>query len=849
MSKKYINTLDYYGYRENNKMDSAKSSLYKVKVSDKDGNIITIEKDDSLYACVGLELFSGVLSLIDKAHDDSILAEIEFPNAGEVSNCRYDEDLNAILFDILTLNGETQTVELDVASLVELYEAGQGIEIGEKNEETGRKPISVKLVEGEELLTLSDEGLGLDEKVVTDEELEAAISGKADTEYVESLIESISGLSSGITEIEEEIEEIYDELDNIRSGMTDIDEEIGELSGKVETLEEDVDGLKEDVENIKEDVEGIKDNINELSGDVATLEENVEAISGAVDVLGDSIESISGDVDTLKTDLENEIEERKTTAVANVEYDSSAKTINFYNINDELVDSIDATEFIKDGMVDSVELTEISGDTYLHIVFNTDAGKEDIYLNIGDIFNADNYYTKEEVDGIITPMQQFEAALAETDSQQWAVINQNRQDMETVDGQLWAAIAAETSAREAGDAALQGQIDGIGYDIDGLRNDLADEVQARIDGDAAVEASIDAKVNAEKERAMAAERAIADSVSEFDDRIREVEDAQRDLGGTVRVLSGRVDGFEAALADETNARIDKDRDLENAIADIRDTFATKEYVDQKDAETLENAINASILSSKTYTDTEIDKVEVELKQYCDSGHTELQKAISNNTTRINAVTEWDGQGVYDDSDKNGVLDVLHREFHEYVEHAGILKDVKFEDGNLIFIYETPEGEKTVVIPVGDIVDLSDYYKKEETDALLDEKLDKSEYEDISAQVSANTENISLLDNDIAELIEKLGYTDNDTLVRNGEREVAFGQYNISVNSDNPSEKTLFSVGNGSDDENRRNALEIKQNGDVYLWVEGEFMNINKLLGQIAHEIYDADSQSHFFDGN
>jgi hypothetical protein len=107
----------------------------------------------------------------------------------------------------------------------------------------------------------------------------------------------------------------------------------------------------------------------------------------------------------------------------------------------------------------------------------------------------------------------------------------------------------------------------------------------------------------------------------------------------------------------------------------------------------------------------------------------------------------------------------------------------------------------------------------------------------------------LLDNEIAELIEKLGYTDNDTLVRNGEREVAFGQYNISVNSDNPSEKTLFSIGNGSDDENRRNALEIKQNGDVYLWVEGEFMNINKLLGQIAHEIYDADSQSHFFDGN
>jgi hypothetical protein len=42
-----------------------------------------------------------------------------------------------------------------------------------------------------------------------------------------------------------------------------------------------------------------------------------------------------------------------------------------------------------------------------------------------------------------------------------------------------------------------------------------------------------------------------------------------------------------------------------------------------------------------------------------------------------------------------------------------------------------------------------------------------------------------------------------------------------------------------------------KNGDVYLWIEGEFMNINKLLGQIAHEVYDADTthNSHFFDGD
>ena len=83
-----------------------------------------------------------------------------------------------------------------------------------------------------------------------------------------------------------------------------------------------------------------------------------------------------------------------------VEYDSSGKTIDFYS-DGALVDSIDATDFIKDGMVDHVELTTLSGDTYLHIVFNTDAGKEPIDINLGDIFDAENYYTKQEVNDLL----------------------------------------------------------------------------------------------------------------------------------------------------------------------------------------------------------------------------------------------------------------------------------------------------------------------------------------------------------------------------------------------------------------------------------------------------------------
>ena len=80
-----------------------------------------------------------------------------------------------------------------------------------------------------------------------------------------------------------------------------------------------------------------------------------------------------------------------------VQYVSSSKTINFYDKGENLVGVVDATDFIKDGMVDNVY---ISGST-LVISFNTDAGQEDITINLTDIFNPANYYDKTVIDGLL----------------------------------------------------------------------------------------------------------------------------------------------------------------------------------------------------------------------------------------------------------------------------------------------------------------------------------------------------------------------------------------------------------------------------------------------------------------
>lgn len=70
----------------------------------------------------------------------------------------------------------------------------------------------------------------------------------------------------------------------------------------------------------------------------------------------------------------------------NLNYNRENKIISIKKENNDIITQIDATDFIKDGMINTVELIENPDGrpvgTYLVITFNTDAGKEPIYLDI-----------------------------------------------------------------------------------------------------------------------------------------------------------------------------------------------------------------------------------------------------------------------------------------------------------------------------------------------------------------------------------------------------------------------------------------------------------------------------------
>lgn len=76
----------------------------------------------------------------------------------------------------------------------------------------------------------------------------------------------------------------------------------------------------------------------------------------------------------------------------NLTYNTKTKKINLEGFDSSIIASIDATAFIKDGMINTVKLVtnpeSHDPGTYLVITFNTDAGKDDIYLDVTGLIDV-----------------------------------------------------------------------------------------------------------------------------------------------------------------------------------------------------------------------------------------------------------------------------------------------------------------------------------------------------------------------------------------------------------------------------------------------------------------------------
>ena len=279
---------------------------------------------------------------------------------------------------------------------------------------------------------------------------------------ISNLYSAFTEVNSDITSIEGEIDDIYSAITNINSALTDTitdikvnDEGNLELMNYDELLDTvpltDAYYTKQDI-SVKEHV--ISAALNELNDKIGEqytkeeidniIEKDEEITAAALNDINDrKVDSVEyqksnstlkfyatnedgrTEVSSVKLDInmddyytKTEIDEDISSINSSISSINSSKfdnasyvtgttngetyqRIEFY-ANGSTVATIDAKPFIKDGMVNNVEIKDVTigGEsvTCLVITFNTDAGKQEIDIELSDIFDSKQYYKKSEVD-------------------------------------------------------------------------------------------------------------------------------------------------------------------------------------------------------------------------------------------------------------------------------------------------------------------------------------------------------------------------------------------------------------------------------------------------------------------
>ena len=213
---KNIHALDYYGYRDFNKLIprcgcSSVSTGMSITLSKEDGNIITIAKDGGIMASLGLEVDGVMLYLVNKMTGER-LSGVEAPGAHAVSDFSFEYANNKLIVCVDKVDGTKENKFLNLSNLIKIYEAGPGVSISDD-------AIKVKLKQNGGL-KFDDEGSieVSDDDVAMQPELDALISSLAPSAQTISQNQSdIASLSGAVNDINSELETLSSDVEELKS--------------------------------------------------------------------------------------------------------------------------------------------------------------------------------------------------------------------------------------------------------------------------------------------------------------------------------------------------------------------------------------------------------------------------------------------------------------------------------------------------------------------------------------------------------------------------------------------------------------------------------------------------------
>lgn len=527
-------------------------------------------------------------------------------------------------------------------------------------------------------------------------ELSATVETFIDTQsqFNQAVVDELSGVTSDIEKLKEIDNEYGEQLSALTDGVNDalcgiqvlgdkvddLTEDLAELSGKVETFsaetEEEFDEVWEELDKKldkteaeetyakKEDVP-TKDELEEILEDYATKEwveeqgyldqeegdaryakkETVDALSdrvnSAVTDLNTKIFTVSGDLQSFSSStnarmgvIETNFETLR--GEVNRKINEISGTVEGYDARiNQNADDVDALEDEMARKANQADL-EVLQNTVSNLsdLVDTKVSKPEFETYKSLVTNQFNDMDDKKADK--TALTEAFSAIEETNGR----------------------IDQEKSEREAGDFDLQEQIDAINDEITAIKEQAVDY------GDriAALESGLTKEIADRQQADLGLIGTSADTKD--DDTIWGAKAFAKD---TKRQAINEANAYTnqeiASLRSDVNAQFDQVEQELSAKAD-------KTYVDGV-KEDLEDTIDTKVESAVSAEEDRATQAEGNLLSRIvqnSSAITENDNAIDNLANRLNAITAWDGTNPDEYVNTgNGVLDVLHREFHNLIE--------------------------------------------------------------------------------------------------------------------------------------------------------------------------------------
>ena len=176
-----------------------------------------------------------------------------------------------------------------------------------------------------------------------------------------------------VSELDSRVNSIADDVEGHKQTISNLDTQVKENKSKLDTISENA--QVNVIEVVKVNGEALIVSEADKSVDITVPKAPVQGVAD-----GDKIISLDGD--KLKSTL-------ILSYVAATENETAQ--LRLQGINGEVVSSIDATAFVKDGILSGAKLEGPaegeSGEKYLVLSFNTEAGKEDIRLDVSELLD------------------------------------------------------------------------------------------------------------------------------------------------------------------------------------------------------------------------------------------------------------------------------------------------------------------------------------------------------------------------------------------------------------------------------------------------------------------------------